>query len=103
MTEGEFLKYMKRKMAEQKQGPEAPLKKHKPKVTRMSSPRMRTVEKGTINSFRASYQTPEQAKRNTVVGEPKVATREVGPGDKYNKTNDYTMGKDTESRKPKEK
>jgi hypothetical protein len=97
MTEADFLKYIQGKSREQKQAP-GPTKGQKPKVTRMVSKRQATVLKATPNPFRASYQTADQAKRGCIVGEPEIATREVGPGDRYNKTNDYTMGKDTAPR-----
>jgi hypothetical protein len=109
MSEEAFLRYMKSKATEQKRAP-GPTKGQKPKVTRMMSPRQMRASQGSPNIFRASYVTPEQAKRTTVAGkvfkdfepfvdEVKNATREVGPGDKYNRTNDYTMGKDTNNKK----
>jgi hypothetical protein len=98
MSEEAFLRYMRTKATEQKKAP-GPTKGQKPKVTRMMSPRQLQASKATLNPFRASYQTVAQAKRQCIVGEPEFTTREVGPGDKFNKTNDYTMGKDTESRR----
>lgn len=74
-----------------------PVRRHQPRVTRMQSSRMRTVSSGTSNGVKAIYQSPEQAARTTITGEPEYTTREVGPGDRYNK--DYTCeGKETKSR-----
>lgn len=97
MTENEFLEYMRAKAKDLKTPPN-PLRAHKPKIIRMESSRMRTVQRGTSNTTRAVYQTAEQAKRNTVTGEPEFTTREVGPGDVYNKTGDYRLGKGADGR-----
>ena len=96
------LQRMVRMEAEIKKTP-FPIKKHKPKVTRMQSPRMREVLRGTRNPVRAIYQAPDVAKAHTVTDEPVNPTREVGPGDVHNKTNDYSAGKETQTRLPSPK
>jgi hypothetical protein len=96
MSEEAFLKYMAGKARELKKAP-GPTSGQKPKVTRMMSPRQAAATKGSPNAFRASY----SPRTYCVTGEPENPTREVGPGDKYNRTNDYTMGKDTVNRNPK--
>jgi hypothetical protein len=89
MNEGQFLEHVARLARELKQPPNTP-KRRMPKVSRMQSPRMRVVSKGTINGVRAIYQTTEQAGRHTITGEPEgITTREVGPGDEYNRYGKY--------------
>lgn len=95
MSEAAFLAYMSGKARELKRAP-GPTSGQKPKVTRMQSPRQVAASKGSPNQFRAAYQPT-----HCITGEPEFTTREVGPGDQFNKDNDYTMGKDTECRSPK--
>jgi hypothetical protein len=77
--------------------PANPIRRRQPKVTRMQSKRMQEIQQQTNNPIRAIFQTPEQAERGTITGEPDVTTREVGPGDLYN--NNYGCeGKETGSR-----
>lgn len=95
MIPEDWLEYVVAKEKELKRPPD-PIKKHKPKITRMTSRRMMVVNGQTPNPIRAMY-TPENEYNQTPVIAPEdhTLTREVGPNDRYNPTEGYRAGKDT--------
>jgi hypothetical protein len=95
MIPEDWLEYMAQAEKQIKKTPD-PLKKHKPKVTRHMSRRMRTVSGQTPNPIRAMY-VPENEYNRTPTIEPEkhTLTREVGPHDQYNPDEAYRGGKAT--------
>lgn len=95
MIPEDWLEYVVQQEKELKRPP-FPIKKHKPKITRMQSRRMRTVSGQSPNPIRAMY-TPENEYNATPVINPEEheLTKEVGPKDRYNPIEGYRGGKAT--------
>lgn len=84
--------------------PPVPPKRRQPKITRHQSSRQRQVERTqTNNPIKAMFGYSDvilaEVVGEAIIGGPSETegTREVGPGDIYNQTNDYRLGSPTES------
>jgi hypothetical protein len=81
--------------------PPFPIKKHKPKVTRMQSGRMKIIAGQTPNPIRATYTPENEYNATPIIAEPEKHTwagtsgHEVGPNDQYNPAEGYRGGKAT--------
>jgi hypothetical protein len=94
MFEGDALEYFARVSREQKKAP-APLKAHRPHVSRHMSPRQRAAFAQTSDIRRSTFRTVEKADADWSGIAPideSIATRNVGPKDFGN---NYCHGKET--------
>jgi hypothetical protein len=91
MMPKDWLEYMAEAERNIKQSP-VPTKRHQPKVKRMQSGRMQTVQGQTANPIRAIF-TPESRWNATpTMPEDWEGTKEVGPGDIDNPATQWRTG-----------
>jgi hypothetical protein len=94
MIPNDWLEYIAAAQKEIKRAP-APLKRHKPKVTRHQSRNMQIVSGQTSNPIRAMYQPESRYSVTPTLRDDATTTREVGPNDQYNPSEGYRGGKAT--------
>jgi len=76
MIPEDWLEYVVQKEKELKRPPD-PIKRRQPKITRMTSRRMRTVNGQTPNPIRAMYTTENDYNRTPTLPDDATTTREV--------------------------